>query len=349
MSRTLALFTDNPNDATSWYRGVGPLAHMRRPGSPAFRPDIDIKVFSYADLKRRVFNWSDFALWDVVMLQRPYLADHLSIAGMAHQLNVPIWLDYDDDLTCVPADNPTHAVYSSSDVQNILRRLASIASSITVSTDALADRWARLSENDCINVIPNAIDENLFKERRPHKQVTKRIVWRGSATHTRDLLKYRELFKKVCAQTEYHFEFIGCNPWCITQDLPPHRFSVHPFENIVGYHKTLALLSPDVMFVPLEDTAFNRAKSNCAWLEATAVGAVTVANMSLPEFDRAGIVSAAFGVSVFKELESSGLSELNHLNEMSWGAIQKHYTLGVVNEKRALILDQLFDQRGADT
>jgi hypothetical protein len=45
----------------------------------------------------------------------------------------------------------------------------------------------------------------------------------------------------------------------------------------IKYFKWLANTAPRIMMVPLADTAFNRCKSNIAWLEATGAGAAVLA------------------------------------------------------------------------
>jgi hypothetical protein len=55
-------------------------------------------------------------------------------------------------------------------------------------------------------------------------------------------------------------------------------------QNFMSYQIQLRGTSPDYIVVPLVNDAFNRCKSNIAWIEATNAGAVTIAPSYLPEF-----------------------------------------------------------------
>ena len=49
-------------------------------------------------------------------------------------------------------------------------------------------------------------------------------------------------------------------------------------------------LSGDFLFVPLVDHEFNKAKSNIALIEALLSGIPAIAPISMPEFDRPGVI-----------------------------------------------------------
>jgi hypothetical protein len=92
------------------------------------------------------------------------------------------------------------------------------------------------------------------------------------------------------------------------------------------------------MVVPLLDNAFNRAKSNCSWLEATWAGLATAhftdTGFPLPEFDHAGILTAEqLSLATPESLALARARSLEH--------IQAGLTLECVNPCRAELLDSL--------
>ena len=114
-------------DGTSVYRAWGVLPYLGASGLELVECPSSI-------------NWTDMVSCDAVFIQRPIIQGAINLAMYAKQYRKPVWIDYDDDLFCVPKDNPAHDMYNQDAYKENIKRLCSIADVVTVSTKALADK-----------------------------------------------------------------------------------------------------------------------------------------------------------------------------------------------------------------
>lgn len=327
----------NQDDATSYYRAIGPFGRLKRELS-------DLHIIPFVP----EWKWSTLSLCDIAFLQRPFLPQHLTMAQIAKNCGVPVWADYDDDLFSVPQDNPVFQTYGSEVIRKAVAEVTALADVVTVSTETLAAKLKPLNKN--IHVIPNALDEHLpvFKREREPTPVQKLVFWRGTNTHQKDLMTVApELIDTARAFPDVTFKFLGYNPWFITEQMGPKQAVVAPAIDIMEYLNFLKAVQPPLTIVPLHNSEFNRAKSNIAWLETTMAGSAVIAP-NLPEFRQPGVItydtSALFGAHLTAALK--GDYDLTARNRISWEAIQENYTLRTVNPKRVEILRQLKELRG---
>jgi SAM-dependent methyltransferase len=115
---------------------------------------------------------------------------------------------------------------------------------------------------------------------------------RGGGSHSRDIDTYKDAIINIMNDyPEYNWAFMGYWPKWALETLPDERLLLFPYGDLMKYFETLMELKPEIMIVPLEDTEFNKSKSNIAWIEGTLAGAITLAP-DLPEFiERAWIFS----------------------------------------------------------
>lgn len=337
--KPLATLFPNATDPTSLYRGVGPFGNLME-----MIPDLRLSISDK-------YDWAMLSLCCGLFMQRPFNGQHVTITKLADLSRKPLWIDYDDDLTDVTSDNPTHRIYGSNQTKKTVLECLMMADVVSVSTDFLG-KQLRKSLIDCnvkqmpeFFVIPNAYDNNLFINRPRDKKRHKLIVWRGSETHIKDVMQVvpeiAELSKK---HPEYTWLFIGMNPWFLEGHMEKgkllHRGSIDPME----YMRLIADLEPDIMFAPLWDSNFNRAKSNIAWMEASHSGAVIVA----PDFDewkKPGITTYNDSKSFYVAMEFLMTAEdsvKERLWAESWKYIQDNLLLSKVNQKRLQIFQTFF-------
>lgn len=276
------ILTVCPNilDATSYYRAAGPLSFMERLNQ--IEPTI------YAD---RV-GWPQMASTSCLFLQRPAIPAAADIGRMAVSMNIPIWVDWDDDPTAIPISNGAFETYAKPATREAVMSCLKMASVVTVSTPALAETMKRLSQN--VLVIPNAIDPRFTPLPAIRPQTNKAVIWRGSNTHSEDLASVEAEYRQaILDNPDTLFGFFGHMPSRIicqseTGTLPNVR--VRGLSDIFVFFKALRSFAAGIAVFPLVDSPFNRAKSNIAWLETHTAGAVMLAP-ALPEFVRPGIVN----------------------------------------------------------
>ncbi len=328
----LLVLIEDIQSATSFYRTIGPLQALRRKCS-----DLDIV------LNVTTLDWPTLYGVDAVYMHRPYAEPHLNAAKLVKDLNVPLWIDHDDDLFSVPVANPAHSTYNAPLVQDRIKEILGLADVVTCTTEALRRVLAPHSKR--VDVIPNALDERLLRwgyqagPRQPHISV----VWRGGETHRMDLQSVGE---DVVRLAEKHptvqWHFLGNDkPWHITSRI---KGVVHSPGGLylMNYFKTMGSLAPDVVMVPLENNPFNHAKSNIGWLEATLAGAVCVAPEEIPEWDRPGIMRYDAGQFAFTmdRVLSPGFEREDYV-QASWAYIKEHLMLSKVNHLRQNLLQGL--------
>jgi len=330
----LTISIPNPTDATSFYRGIGPLGELLR---------------RYDNLRWvtiQSHDWSSTEYTDCLFMQRPHTKDELIVALMYKENSIPLWIDYDDDLLCVPTDNPTYPIYSKS-IDNI-KKLLSLADVVTVSTNALQKRYSEFNKN--VIVVPNAFNSRRFKHKIENPKPRKKIIaWRGSKTHTRDCLSQAEVIIKLANEykdTDWQWHFIGDIQWQLTDHMPHEKTIWSEGMDIISYHNYIYELAPAVFIVPLEDNEFNQSKSNINWIEATMAGSATIAPL-WEEWNQSGIMpyenTYHFESNLRSILNEKALIEQRV--KFSRDIILNDLTLEKVNTKRVEILENFLGKK----
>lgn len=276
-----------PGDATSLYRACGPFSQLRK------SMPIDVEYPTG-------FMWPIIRSSDIMFLQRPCSQDHLTIAKMAKNCNVPLWIDIDDDLLDVPMENPVWEHYREQGMKDIIITCLRMADHITVASEQLKAKLIQYNPN--ITVIVNAFDESWLKGYDPLAKTMnpKIITWRGTASHIKDLASVADDIVSIAeAHPDLLWRFIGYFPWFIAERMAnkniQHIKALDPFE----YFQFLKTSDSGISIVPLVKNPLNMCKSNIAWQEFTLSGATCLAP-DLPQWQYPGIVHYGENVS-FKD------------------------------------------------
>lgn len=327
ISMKVLVTVSNPDEACSFYRACGPWSALAKK-----HRDVQV-VYSKNPM------WADIRQVDLVYVQRAASQDYLKIVLTAKDLGVPVWLDYDDDLINLPRDNPNFHYYSRH--TNLLKELVGMADLVTVTTRALQRSLSQYSKN--VEVIPNALDEVLIKW-RSFEARNKIVMWRGTATHTRDVGSVApELVANARAFQEYQWLFLGADPcaWQVSE-LMPKVTRLTEQMNPLTFFRTMITLAPEVLVAPLHDCPFNRAKSNIAAIEGALAGAAIIAP-DWEEWRIPGVVTYK-NSDEFKELLSrmlSGQINTNLKAQETWNYVRDELSLSLVNERRLRLAREL--------
>lgn len=261
---TLGLHTPNPKDATSFYRAYGPWS--------AVKNQIDILPIEIGPM-----DWSKTCFIDVLFLHRPFSPAHLDMILSAKRQDIPVWVDFDDDLFNVHLSNSNHDLYDRPQTKDTLTKILSLSDLVTVSTQHLKLIYEpHLSSLSKIEVIPNALPSNIIGDiiHREVKTAPKKIVlWRGTPHHEMNLHFYQDCFIELMRNnTDWHFMFYGYRPWYIIEKGNPGQSAHSAAPNILEYFNDLQGMQAAIQVVPLVDHQFNRSKSNIAYLEGSGIG-----------------------------------------------------------------------------
>jgi hypothetical protein len=278
---------ENLNGVT-WWRMYQPFHDLER----QYGDEIEI-TYNRGELQPQ-----DFLQYDVYFFLRPYMPLHLHLLQelkryARHFKNAsPVILDFDDDNKNLPL---YHLNYQDEGVgYQITRQALPLASEIWVSTPPIAESYKPHAADApsiimpnagaarfC--VIPNAIDtwgagEWNFNHRQPDaiKQHPAGVVWwGGSAGHHHDLQAFEAAYYKLEPKIqEMH--------WCgylppYSLDLNKTRYYPAIFPTL-QYFEVLESTKPNYIWKPLQNIAFNDAKSNIQYLQATQAGALCLTN-----------------------------------------------------------------------
>lgn len=324
-------------DATSLYRAVGPLSRLKR-------TEPDIAVFS-----TNQYDWASIALTaDVMFMQRPFSKDHVRLMEMVKNQNIPVIVDYDDDLFSVPSSNPTHYIYGKEETKKNVFQCLSMCDQVWVSTQHLKRKIESLNIKAEVMVVPNALNFKMFSKGYVLRDEPQNglVMWRGSKTHDADILKFLpQITALVEKHQKYVFHFQGGMPWFLERSLSKFKNvttgnGVDPIE----YFDMLTKLRPSLFIVPLEDTEFNRAKSNIAWIEGTYAGAATLCP-NWEEWNKKGALNYDSEQDFFTKADEflSKETDPRQLNERSWNEVIANYELDRVNKLRYNSIKKLYE------
>ena len=255
----LGLCLPAPADPTSFYRALGVF------GPLAKEHNINLITGNY-------WSWENVIQCDVLFVQRPFADEHRKVCEIARSLKVPIWLDYDDNLWNVPQSNSAYQLYMNTRAHANMRTMCRMADVVTVTTQELARQIQGAT------VVPNAFNDYIWDMSELPRQNS--ISWRGSATHFEDMEGYIPQIEYLARiNSEWNWHFIGQPHWAITKGIiPPKRIALHQYcDSMFSYIETFRQVAPSIHIVTLQDSLFNKCKSNLAWVESTMCGAVTIA------------------------------------------------------------------------
>lgn len=333
--KSLMCLIPNFFDATSFYRAAGPLGRLRQ-------QCMGLQLNFVNE-----WNWATIHMSDAMFIQRPYSSKHMQVVEMAKEQGKKIWLDYDDDLFTVPTDNPAHKIYADSETQKTVAKCIAMADVVTVTTEHLKKQFQKgngLNKN--IVVIPNAMDFEMF----PYRQKTLNprnpvMLWRGSATHHRDVVQFSKQIIEVGNNQAYGswmWRFVGDNLWFVTDYMPHKQVIWSQSLDVMEYNRHIYDICPKAIMVPLHDSVFNKSKSNIAWMEGMFSGAVCI-GPDWDEWKKPGILNYRDAKSFQHILEGvmSGEIETEVEAQRGWDYIKENLDLRKVNELRIKVIEEL--------
>lgn len=317
-----------PDDPTSWYRGVGPLEHLR-----TMMPNLNI-------IYPQTVNWSTLKQADIVFLQRPCDPVHFQTLCIAKDLGKPVWCDFDDNNLAVPKDNPMFHQYNQMHIKEAIVKLARHCDLLTVATENLRKKYSIYNKNTF--VVPNAIDECLLRHRALKTTPREKLVlWRGTPTHKRNLDSIKEeIISLANKHKDWKFGFMGFDPIDITDNIK--NFMVCGANGPIETYKALPQIHATLGYYVLANNDHAQSRSHIAWLEYTFAGMPTVA-IKNDEFTRPGITNFSNGQEFKDAIEAIITKQVDteKLVEESWTHIQENYLLSKVNLARKHFTEQL--------
>lgn len=330
------IFVQTPfsKDANSFWRCAGPLSYLGKHSEG----EIEVHFPSHGT----DVNWSTLDQFDLIFLHRPCRPDDLTVIQIARNMNIPVWVDYDDWLFHLPEWNPHRASYHNPGIQHIMASCIACADIVSVSTQALAQEFLAVNKNTII--VPNAYRSDLFpfrgKPLPPRKPI---YAWRGTNTHEGDLLSVEGglLF------LDEKIHFMGSPPYSIISQMEGNSYQLVGMQDAIRYWHSIYQMAPKVMLFPLFDSFFNHCKSNIAWIEALHAGALIVAPSTMAEWKHPGVIGyEAHDSEAFEQAakQAMAMSESEHQSTVAdaFDYMRSKYDISFVNGIRMQILGSIF-------
>lgn len=204
-----------------------------------------------------------------VVIQHPTTSRHLkAMETYRRHANARCIVEIDDLITDIPRTSPHYQTLGKEAVDYFRRSLA-LADRLVVSTPPLAEAFGDwVSE---VVVQPNRLEgkrwSNLQHPTKHHEARKKpRVGWAGSSSHVSDLQLLLPILKTLAGEVDW--VFLGlCLP-----EMRHYAAEIHPAVPMADYPRKLAELNLDIALAPLENNAFNEAKSYLKALEYGILG-----------------------------------------------------------------------------
>lgn len=322
------------HDATSWYRAAGAFGCMRP-------RDWQIKIVK----QETGVDWTDIIENDVIVMQRPYMLDHVRCAEVVKSLGKRLWIDFDDNLFEVPESNGSFLTYSDQGTKNNIAQLIQMSDVVTTSTEKLAACLKESFPNSNFFTIPNAWNDLVHRwDKKPYKQ-HKRFIWRGGPSHKEDIDAHLDAFGALHEMyPDWEWWFVGDINYKLKRVIPANQLTQVNQLQIMTYFNWLRVLEAGVAIVPLANSTFNECKSSIAWQEFTMGGAAVVA----PYWDEWLVAEHTVAPYGFQPDEVGFVDAVRYavengetLYNNSWQAIQEKRLLSKANILRLNLMNSL--------
>lgn len=179
-----------------------------------------------------------------------------------------------DDIEAPPESSDAWGFYQQSSNLLLLKRLAHYCDAVQFGTPMLESKYRYLNSRTC--VFPNQmLVDPLEKPEKTDGMIL--VGWGGSTGHYRDIANISpHLMRWVMSRSDVKL-CLMCNEkiWELFDNLPASRKRRFAVGSINDYYRFVSHL--DIGLAPLEDTPFNRSRSDLKVLEYAAHGAVPVA------------------------------------------------------------------------
>lgn len=252
-----------------------------------------------------LMNWPDTVIFG---RSYPQQYDPIKLMYEYKKLGKRVLYDMDDDFWAVAKDNPSVLVSNAHKDQ--YEGMIEAADACITPSPVLAKKFKKHFKKD-VFLCPNGIDYDEYRPRPQNQNEILKIGYMGAASHWKDL----QLIGGVIADLQKKYDFVFTLYGLVGESLEAaiytydkilqnnyqpekaayHKGAIDFYKQLQGsrmwhvpfmppelHAKTLSMCDLDIGLAPLEDTEFNRGKSNIKFYEYASVGTVTLASDVAP-------------------------------------------------------------------
>lgn len=150
--------------------------------------------------------------------------------------------------------------------------------STILSTTAHDIRNFYLNFNETVAILPNCINFEHWWRLPIKKTQEIRIMWHGGVSHYEDIAGVSGALQRILKRyPNTKLVMVGTHFPGLFKDIPEDRIEAYGWVPFHAHPYRMAALNPDIGICPIEDTPFNRAKSEIKYSEYAALGVPVVA------------------------------------------------------------------------
>jgi tetratricopeptide (TPR) repeat protein len=222
---------------------------------------------------------------DVVVLNMVCDPDLLPMIEARSRRNLLTVYEVNDDVACMQPFNPAAGYFANPDHQILFRMLLRACQAVQFCTPELHRIYGKFASKSA--VFPNQIQRSPSPVERATRSADGRTVvgWGGSFGHLQDIAEVAEPIIDWVNRRQDVVLHLMCAEkiWALFERLEPCKKRHTLAAGIEEYHDFIASL--DIGLAPLENTGFNRCRSDVKFLEYALHGVVPVVS-SLTPYER---------------------------------------------------------------
>jgi len=202
---------------------------------------------------------------DVVILKNICDPDFLPLIMERKSCSKLTVYEIADDMCHLQPWNPVYHFFRNMENQQLMKRIAHYCDGLQFTTKELEKLYGHL--NPIKTVIPNQI--TIIPPEKPPQsgKRTFNIGWGGSHGHLEDINKIEKLLSEWLSKTKNTRFHLMCSDviWKVFENIPSERKVRYKPGTIYDYYNFLK--SIDIGIAPLNDTPFNRSRSDVKFIE----------------------------------------------------------------------------------
>jgi glycosyltransferase involved in cell wall biosynthesis len=214
--------------------------------------------------------------YDVVVIQIDNSPSVLEFTRALQAQGKKVVYEIDDAFDCLEPWHPQYASYGQPARQEAIRAIMAQADAVQVSTDWLAERYAKIAKR--VQVVPNMVELASWpRAERLRRDGLFKLLWAGSPSHSGDL---ETIIPAMGQFLKNHPDarFVLFGQTLKDERLPAGQVEIVNFCEFEEYPFRLAEIDADVALAPLADIPFNYGKSNLRILQYWAAGYPVIAS-----------------------------------------------------------------------
>ena len=260
-------------------------------------PELLLNCYAKANIQGGTVMIGDKNFYNgvkTVRIQRQATDSQLSyikwLKEMSKELNFKIIYEIDDLIfnEDIPLYNKFRFAFEDPNIRKTSMEIMQTCHEVTVTNKFMQEYYIKKTNNKNVTIIPNFIprfwmdryfDINKIRENYQKHKNKPRVVYCGSGAHfdvdnknnqRDDFTHVNDIIRKTVDKIQW--VFVGGFPLTLRDLVSTKKVEYHTWTNLVDYPKYINSMDATLFYAPLEDSNFNKAKSDLKFIEACAMG-----------------------------------------------------------------------------